>query len=216
MARYIKASDGTADLRCRPAVDGLLALPATVHSVQQQRSGGTSMAIIDQTAVTARPRGRTKRRLLQTVIAAAAVFGAVLVTAGPAAAIQTCTGRPEANLCFAIDGRPDGRFNVHVGIDVHMPLAEAQEYVDDAGNPLSAFVRGDDNASPFLFTVPITALGASAESGLSADFDITVPGSFLNEDNGTDEVRAVVTLVDTDTNTVRGTFLSNIIVGNWP
>jgi hypothetical protein len=176
------------------------------------------MAIIDHTAGTVRPRGRIKRRLLQTVIAAAAVFGAVVVTAGPAAAVQTCTGRPEANLCFAIEGRPDGRFDVHVGIDVHMPLAEAQEYVDDAGNPLSASIRGDDsgNLSQFLFNVPLSVLGASAESGLSADFNITVPGSFLNEDNGTDEVRAVVTLVDTDTNTVRGTFVSNVIIGNWP
>jgi hypothetical protein len=176
------------------------------------------MAIIDQTAVTVRPRGRTKRRLLQTVIAAAAVFGAVVVTAGPAAAVQTCTGRPEANLCLAIDGRSDGLFNVHVGIDVHMSLAEAQEYVDDAGNPLSASIRGDDsgNFSQFLFSVPLTVLGASAESGLSADFDLVVPGSWLNEDNGTDEIRAVVTLVDTDTNTVKGTFVSNVIVGNWP
>jgi hypothetical protein len=176
------------------------------------------MPIIDTAAVNVRHHGRTGRRLLQAVIAVAAVLGAVFVTAGPASAVQTCTGRPEANLCLAINGRSDGLFAVHVGIDVHMSLEEAQEYVDDAGNPLSASIRGDDSGSvsQFLFSVPLTALGASAESGLSADFDLVVPGSWLNEDSGTDEIRAVVTLVDTDTNTVTGTFVSNVIVGNWP
>jgi hypothetical protein len=64
--------------------------------------------------------------------------------------------------------------------------------------------------------MPLTDVGASSESGLSADFDLVVPGSWLNEDNGTDEVRAFVSLIDTDTNTIRNTFLSNQIVGNWP
>jgi hypothetical protein len=176
------------------------------------------MAIIDPTVVNVRPRGHTKLRLLQVMIAAAAVFGAVGLTAAPASAEQTCTGRPDSNLCLAINGLGNGTFAVHVGIDVHMSLEEAQEYVDDAGDPLFASIRGDDsgNVSQFLFSMPLTDVGASSESGLSADFDLVVPGSWLNEDNGTDEIRAFVSLIDTDTNTIRKTFLSNQIVGNWP
>jgi hypothetical protein len=176
------------------------------------------MTIIDPTAEDVRPRGRTKRRLLQLLIAAMAVFGAVGLSAGPASAAQTCTGAADSNLCFAINGVGSGNFAVHVGIDVHMSLEDAQEYIDDPGNPFVVWIRGDDSGSlnEFLFTVPITDLGASSGFGLSADFDIVVPGSWLNEDNGQDEVRAQVFLIDTDTNTTTATFVSNRIVGNWP
>jgi hypothetical protein len=165
------------------------------------------------------PGGRAKRRLLRLVGAATAVAGIGTLTAAPASAAQTCTGRTDSNLCLSIDRRTDGRFNVHVGIDVHMPLDQAQEYVGDAGDPFIVRIRGEDSGRPaeFLFVVPITGLGASSESGLSADFDTIVSGSALDEDQGaTDEIIAQVTLVDTDTNSVAGIFNSNRIVGNWP
>jgi hypothetical protein len=176
------------------------------------------MPIIDSTVADVRRGGRTKRRLGQLVIAAMAVPAAVALTAVPASAAQTCTGRTDSNLCLSIDRRADGNYNVHVGIDVHMPLWQAQEYVDDPGVPFTVWIRGDDGSpAEYLFRVPITALVATSESGLSADFDTVVSGSALDEDRGgTDEVRAQVTLTDTDTNTTTGVYRSNQIVGNWP
>jgi hypothetical protein len=177
------------------------------------------MAVNDQIAVGVPHRARTRRRLLQLLIAATAVFGAVGLTAGPAsAAAPPCATPPGSVLCWSINGVGNGNFAVHVGIDVHMSLEDAQEYIDDQGDPFLVSIRGDDSGTlaEFLFSVPVTALGASVESGLSGDFDIVVPGSWLNEDNGQDEVRAQVVLIDTDTNTVTDTFVSNRIVGNWP
>ncbi len=99
-----------------------------------------------------------------------------------------------------------------------MLFRQAQEYVDDAGVPFSVWLRGDDGyANEYLVWVPLTNLVATSESGLSADFDTVVPGYALDEDRGgVDEVRARVTLKDTDTNTVTGAYDSNRIVGSWP
>ncbi|MEN3359715.1 MAG: hypothetical protein V7637_3697 [Mycobacteriales bacterium] len=176
------------------------------------------MAITDPTAMGVRPRGHTKRRLLRLLIAATVVLGAVGLTAGPASAARNCTGPANSSLCLTINGVGNGNFDVLVGIDVHMSLEEAQEYMGDPGDPFVVWIRGDDSGSlaEFLFTVPLINLGASAEFGLSGDFDIVVPGSWLNEDNGQDEIRAQVFLIDTDTNTTTGTFVSGPIVGNWP
>jgi hypothetical protein len=176
------------------------------------------MPILHSTAADVRPRGRAKRRLAQLAIAAITVPGALALTAGPASAAQTCTGRADSNLCLSIDRRADGNYNVHVGIDVHMPLYQAQEYVDDVGVPFSVWLRGDDGKpAEYLFRVPITALVATSESGLSADFNTVVSGAALDEDRGgVDEVRARVTLIDTDTNTTTGIYDSNRIVGSWP
>jgi hypothetical protein len=176
------------------------------------------MPAMDAAPADVRPRSRTKRRLLQLLTATVVVPGALAVTAVPASAAQTCTGRTDSNLCLAIDRRTDGNYNVHVGIDVHMPLDQAQEYVDDAGVPFSVWIRGDDgNLNEYLAWVPITDLVATSGWGLSADFDTVVSGRALDEDRGgVDEVRARVTLTDTDTNTVTGVFDSNRIVGNWP
>jgi hypothetical protein len=116
------------------------------------------MPIIDSSTADVRPGGRTKRRLLQLPIAAVAVCGAVALTAVPASAAQTCTGKTDSNLCFSINQRADGLFDVHVGIDVHMPLDEAQEYVDDVGEPpFTVWIRGDDGKPDRnLFSVPLT------------------------------------------------------------
>ena len=183
------------------------------------------MPIINPTAAGARSRGRAKRRLLLLSVAATAAVGAGALTAGPASAAQTCRSGTQSGfdsvLCLSIDGRTDGRYNVHVGIDVHMPLARAQEYVDDPFDPFTVWIRGDDSGTlkEVLVNVPLTvpSLVATSESGLSADFDKVVTGSQLDEDHGdTDEIKARVVLTDTDTNHQDGEFVSNRIVGNWP
>jgi hypothetical protein len=187
------------------------------------------MAVIDSTAVDARGRGPRRRlvRLLGVLIAVVGVVGVVGLTAGPAAAAQTCTGRSDSNLCLAVDALGGGLFRVHVGIDVHMSFAQAQEYIDDPGDPFVVTIVGDDGivscpifcgtVIPVLFQVPLTALGASDESGLSADFDVTVPGSALNEDppGQEDEIRTFVELWDRDTNRLITRFMSNQLSGNW-
>jgi len=182
------------------------------------------MPIIDFPAADVRSRGRAKRRLLQLPIAATAVLGAVALTAAPASAAQTCTGNPDSNLCFSINQRADGNFDVHVGIDVHMPLDKAQEYVDDEGDPFTVWIRGDDGTPDRnLFSVPITpgTLVATPGFGLSAEFDTVVEGRDLDEDPGdTDEIFAQVQLIDTDTNEEDkeegSPFISNRLTGNWP
>ena len=181
------------------------------------------MPIINPTAASARSRGRAKRRLLLLPIAATAVIGAGALTAVPASAARRArAGRGgDSNLCLSIDRRTDGRYNVHVGIDVHMPLDRAQEYVDDAFDPFTVSIRGDDSGTlkEVLFGVPLTvpSLVATSENGLSADFDTIVTGSRLDEDHGdVDEIKARVILTDTDTNHIDGEFVSNRIVGNWP
>jgi hypothetical protein len=181
------------------------------------------MPIIDFPAADVRPRGRTKRRLLQLPIVATAVCGAVALTAAPASAIQTCKPVPGSNLCLRIDQRADGDFDVHVGIDVHMPLDWAQEYVDDQGDPFTVWIRGEDgDVDQNLFSVPMTdgSLVATPESGLSAEFDRVVGGRDLDEDRGgRDEIFAQVQLFDTDTGEEAkdegSPFISNVIVGNW-
>ncbi|KJK47137.1 hypothetical protein UK23_21385 [Lentzea aerocolonigenes] len=162
--------------------------------------------------------GRFRRRLLRAGIAAALVLGSIGAATVPASAAQTCTGATDANLCLAIDRLPNGLFAVHVGIDVHMSFEDAQEYIDDPGDPFILRIRGDDSGklAEFLFSAPITSLGASPEFGLSANFDTVVSSAQLDEDrNDQDEIRAEVLLFDSDTNTVTGRFVSNRITGNW-
>lgn len=169
------------------------------------------------TSTTTPSQGRRTRRRAQLLLAALAVPSAIALTAVPASAAQTCTGGTNSNVCLSIDRRTDGNYTVHVGIDAYMPLDEAQEYVDDAGVPFSVWLRGDDGSlAEYLVHVPITTLGASAGYGLSADFDTVVSSRALDEDWGsTDEVRAQIRLIDTDTNTVTRTYVSNRLVGNW-
>jgi hypothetical protein len=159
-------------------------------------------------------------RLVQVLIAVLAVGGAMLATAGPASAAMRCDYQEGLyNVCLTVNGVGNGMYNVHVGIDVHMSLADAQEYVDDEGDPLLAMVRGDDGGrlAEILSYPTLRGLGASGESGLSADFDATIPGSVLDEDHGDgDEIHAQVRLTDTDTNVVTGEWVTGVMVGNWP
>lgn len=161
-------------------------------------------------------RSRLKRRLVRLTVAVAAVAGAIGAMATPASAAQTCTGETASNVCLSINQLNDGTYAVHVGIDVHMSLAAAQEYIDDQGDPFQVVVKGDDKFDDTLFSVPRTALSASSGSGLSGDFDVIVFGFQLDEDHdwwdNHDEVYAWITLTDTDTgNSVD--FGSNQITG---
>jgi hypothetical protein len=164
-------------------------------------------------------RVRRPVRLVQVLIAVLAVAGATLVTAGPASAAMQCDYQVGLyNVCLSVDGVGDGKYHVHVGIDVHMSLADAQEYLDDDGDPFLAIIRGDDGGglAEVLSYPTLRGLGASDESGLSADFDATIPGSVLDEDHGDgDEIRAQVRLTDTDTNVVTGEWITAVMVGNW-
>src|SRR6266542_84272 len=101
-------------------------------------------------------------------------MGALVALADPASAEMKCTGRPDSNVCLTITPTWDNRdYYVHVGIDVHMSLATAQRYVDQ-GSPLTAKIMGaDPGADDFRFFMRVTDLGASADYGLSADFDYT-------------------------------------------
>lgn len=180
---------------------------------------GNGKTVLDRRTVEIRPRGRVRRRLVPMLVAVTGLVGATGLAAAPASAEQKCNFPGNSTVCFSIDRISNGNFAVHVGIDVHIGLEEAQEYIDDFGDPFVVWIRGDDDGKlvEFLFTVPLTKLGASAGFGLSGDFDAVVPGVRLDEDKGgRDEVRATVALIDTDTNSTRATYVSNRIDGNWP
>ena len=151
---------------------------------------------------------RLKRRLgggLTALALTAGTIGALAATAGPAAADQQCTGRPEVNVCIDIFPVFDGRsYRVHVGIDVHMSQAAAQAYVNQ-GRPFTVTMMGSDPADDdTLFNVPMSVIVADAESGLAADFDVAVAQFSLDEDDSifddVDEVYARIVLRDARTN----------------
>jgi hypothetical protein len=177
------------------------------------------MVMIDPNAVDAQRR-RSRRRMLQMLIAGLAVIGVVGLTAVPAAAAQRCGPKGNSTICLAIDSNGDGTFRVSVGIDVHMSLAQAQEYVDDPWDPFRVTIFGDDGGGTDQerFDVPLRNLGVSSEFGLSGDFNRDVPGSWLNEDppGQEDEIVARVQLIDTDTNRIDATYVSFQLSGNWP
>ncbi|PRY44788.1 hypothetical protein [Umezawaea tangerina] len=175
------------------------------------------MTIDLMTGVERTRRGSAKRRVLRALLAIAMIVGAIGATAGTASAAQVCSGAKDANVCLAINGLGNNTFAIHVGIDAYMSGAEAQEFIDDVGDPFTVWIRGWDNGRPgeFLFALPTTLLVASDEFGLGGDFDRAVPGAWLNEDEGPDEVVAVLTLTDTDTNTVVKTYTSPVLTGDW-
>jgi hypothetical protein len=147
------------------------------------------------------PSTRVRRRLLGGLAAAALTTGALGLMAGPASAEQKCTGRPDSNVCLAITTNSNqSTYFIHVGIDVHMSRASAQQYIDaSGGNPFNARMWGSDTFSDDdLFPVFLTDIGASDESGLSADFDVAVAQFSMDEDDDlfddVDEVYASINL----------------------
>jgi hypothetical protein len=158
-------------------------------------------------------------RMLIAGLAAIGVTGALGLAAVPASAAMTCNGTvgSPSNLCLWIDGVGSGLYKIHVGIDVFMSFDRAQEYIDDPGNPFRVTICGDDGGGcdQPLFDLPLVAL-ANGGDRLAGDFERIVSGLSLNEDSGQDEIRARVQLIDTDTNVIDATFVSNRITGNWP
>jgi hypothetical protein len=146
---------------------------------------------------------------------------------GTASAASSCAINSERSLCLAVDAVGGRNYLVHVGVNVHMPVEEAQEYVDDPGAPFFVTIVADDGivscpifcgtVIPTLFQVPMTDLSASSDGGLSGSFDVIVPGSALNEDppGQEDEIRAFVEVWDRDTNRLVKRYLSNQLSGNW-
>jgi hypothetical protein len=184
------------------------------------------MDVIDATAVAARSRSR-KRWLRMLIVTLLGTVSAVGLGSGTASAAHSCAINAERGLCLEVNAVGDGNYTVHVGVDVHMPIAEAQEYIDDPGDPFVVTIVADDGIDscpifcgtvvPNLFRVPVTHLSATSQRGLSGSFDITVPGSALNEDPAgqEDEIRAVVELWDRDTNRLIERYMSNQLSGNW-
>jgi hypothetical protein len=96
-----------------------------------------------------------------------------------------------------LPGTSPGKYSVTIGIDYRVSLQVAQDIVARGG--ISGAVWGDDEWDDDReFTLPRVAWGASAESGLSAEFQRTVTASELNEDSipvaARDELYGVVVI----------------------
>ncbi|MGH3625331.1 MAG: hypothetical protein ACRDQ5_26695 [Sciscionella sp.] len=153
-------------------------------------------------------RGRTKRRLVQTLVVATIGASAIGLTATPAMAEQRCTGPGRQQRVPVHQPAQQRGIRGHLGIDFHISGQDAQAIIDAPGDPFTAEMIGDDAFSDdHLFTVPLTSLEASSEFGLGARFDRVVPASFLDEDDSffdrTDEVFGRIKLVDPRNNSTR-------------
>jgi hypothetical protein len=129
---------------------------------------------------------RWRRRGLGAVTALTITGGTLALTAGSAAAWslpQKCSGAAEANVC--LDGYTNDPYvQVHVGIDVWMSAQDAEAILAQPGNAFSAALYGVDGTSrQLLQTLPLSAEFAGP-SNLSAEFDMSVLRSRLNEDPG--------------------------------
>jgi hypothetical protein len=144
---------------------------------------------------------RTLRRVGQLIAALALVTGLSVAKAGTATAANVgewaCNYNAQSNTCLFIANLGDHRYSVHVGIDVHMSQQDAQNIINGGSRP-TATLYGDDGhriTDQFLTNIPLTALSASSTSGLSAEFDIVVDQSLLNEDSGANDVDEIIAQV---------------------
>jgi hypothetical protein len=158
------------------------------------------------------------RRAAKTTAALGIALGASLGAADAASAAgvnnQVCTGNSNHVICLGIWDMGNNTYAVHVGIDVSMTQAQAQQYVDQPGQALTASLMGDDVFDNALFAIPQTYEVAGGD-GLSAEFDILVGSGSLNEDwDGQDELYAKVKLYNASSGTYR-TFLSPNIEDNF-
>lgn len=155
------------------------------------------------------------RRVAKTAAALGIALGASLGAANAASAAvpvnnQTCTGNSDTHtICLGIWDQGNGIYNVHVGIDVYMTQAQAQLLIDQEGQALTATLMGDDSLDNALVSIPQT-YEAAGSIGLSAEFDMQVGSSVLNEDSlptDKDELYGKVKLWNAQTGKFR-TFLS--------
>ncbi|HET7475129.1 MAG TPA: hypothetical protein VFJ97_03790 [Dermatophilaceae bacterium] len=154
-----------------------------------------------------RKRGRRIRRM---VAASAVAVGTIAATATVAAADESCTSGTGYVTCFSVTDVGNNDYAIHIGIDVEMSQQDAQTFIDHPGEEFSGTMMGEDyiwdNA---LFDIPVT-WSAAWEGGLSAEFDVVVDGSQLNEDwEGEDEVYGRVRLWDPRTGDTR-TFTTDV------
>lgn len=144
------------------------------------------------------------RHVTGAVCALAVAGGALMLSAESVSAYslpQVCSGAFDANVCLS-GYTNDPIVQVHVGVDVWMSAQDAQALQAQPGNALSAALYGDDGSTKqFLQALTIT-YEAAGSSSLSAEFDMAVQRSALNEDPGgwprcnKDEVFARVSLYD--------------------
>ena len=148
-------------------------------------------------------RSKLRRALARRIVPAVASvgiaaggIGAFASTASAATAHETCGG-VGYNECFSITPLGNSVYSVHIGIDVYMSPQDAQAFIDHPGEEFYAKVMGDDSVwDNFLFYVPVS-WSAAGPDALSAEFDVVVAGSLLNEDvPGADELYARVGLTD--------------------
>jgi hypothetical protein len=139
------------------------------------------------------------QRIRGAVAVVAMALGLITVSAATASAEQTCSGSTRADICLWI--RPIGgdMYNVHVGFDYKVGLLDAEAILAQPGDPVDAWIIGDDLFDNAEFRVPLQVVVAS-DLGLSADFDINVPYAALDEDpDGGDELYARVRVFDNRT-----------------
>ncbi|MDP9866794.1 MULTISPECIES: hypothetical protein [Streptosporangium] len=155
---------------------------------------------------TGNPESRNRTRRLLRVLGAVMVPAvAIVALAVPASADQQCRSFSSGVVCLTINRLSDGQYAVDLGIDVHMSRQDAQAIIDAPGDPFTAKVVGADTFfDNDLFGVPMVGIGATDESGLSADFHRVVLPSSLNEDDSpgdrVDEVFGRIRFVDPRTN----------------
>jgi hypothetical protein len=150
------------------------------------------------------------KRIAPAVAAMAVTGGAVATMTTPASAYwdQVCDSRSTHITCISINPGGSKHFMVHIGIDIYMSRADAQAIIDAYGEEFSAKVIADDPVyDNALFNMPVT-WSAAGDHGLSAEFDLDVWSSQLNEDNGffegyLDEVYANIKLYDPRTGVTR-------------
>jgi len=148
-------------------------------------------------------RNPLTRGVRRVVLAMGLVVVAGVATAGAASAgrlhEQTCVGQAgRYTICLYITDDPQSPYShsykIHVGIDVNMSRADAQNIIDGGGT-ITARMYGSDSFFDDNL-IGVTRSWVSAwDGGLSAEFDRSVNGSVLDEDpEGEDEVFARVSL----------------------
>jgi hypothetical protein len=147
---------------------------------------------------------------------------ALALTASAASATMACHYPEGSNTCLTIEPLGNRYYAVKIGIDIYMTRQEAEALITWARycwpqpcGLFSARLWGEDpGGDPGLFTVPVSWV-AAWEGGLSAEFDLTVYSSRLNEDtDGRDEIYASVDMTDYRTGQ-RLWFTSGLVVGYY-